>query len=53
VRGGEVCIREFWRKKPPQRPSKLDPFKPVIDKFLRADLDAPRRRRSSVRGKKK
>lgn len=37
------------RKKPPPRPSKLDPFKPVIDGILRADLDAPRKQRHTVK----
>lgn len=37
------------RKKPPPRPSKLDPFKPVIDEILRADLDAPRKQRHTVK----
>jgi transposase len=37
------------RKKPPPRPSKLDPFKPVVDEILRADLDAPRKQRHTVK----
>lgn len=37
------------RKNPPPRPSKLDPFKPVIDAILRADLDAPRKQRHTVK----
>jgi transposase len=37
------------RKKPPPRPSKLDSFKPVIDEILRADLDAPRKQRHTVK----
>ena len=36
------------RKKPPRRASKLDPFKPVIDEMLRADLDAPRKQRHTI-----
>ena len=36
------------RKELPPRPSKLDPFKPVIDEILRADLDAPRKQRHTV-----
>ncbi|MCA0252609.1 MAG: IS21 family transposase [Actinobacteria bacterium] len=32
----------------PQRPSKLDPFHPVIDDILVADLDAPRKQRHTV-----
>jgi hypothetical protein len=37
------------RKKPPPRSSRLDPFKPVIDQILWADLDAPRKQRHTVR----
>ncbi|MEV6971184.1 hypothetical protein AB0M47_39420 [Hamadaea sp. NPDC051192] len=37
------------RKEMPPRGSKLDPFKPVIDEILRADLDAPRKQRHTVR----
>jgi transposase len=37
------------RKPMPPRPSKLDPFKPVIDDILRADLDAPRKQRHTVK----
>jgi len=33
------------RKQLPPRASKLDPFKPVIDEILKADLDAPRKQR--------
>lgn len=33
----------------PPRPSKLDAFKPVIDDILRADLDAPRKQRHTVK----
>ncbi|MEU8109632.1 hypothetical protein AB0C18_38615 [Nonomuraea muscovyensis] len=36
------------RKKPPPRRSRLDPYKPVIDAMLRADLDAPRKQRHTV-----
>lgn len=36
------------RKEYPRRASKLDPFKPVIDEILRADLDAPRKQRHTV-----
>lgn len=32
----------------PSRPSKLDPFKPVIDEILAADLDAPRKQRHTA-----
>src|SRR5262245_22703630 len=37
------------RRPMPPRPSKLDPFKPVIDDILRADLDAPRKQRHTVK----
>nr|WP_307622942.1 IS21 family transposase [Nocardia lijiangensis] len=37
------------RKKYPSRASKLDEFKPVIDEWLLADLDAPRKQRHTVR----
>jgi hypothetical protein len=33
----------------PPRPSKLDPFKPIIDEILRSDLDAPRKERHTVK----
>ncbi|WP_234431318.1 hypothetical protein [Streptomyces sp. NRRL F-5053] len=36
------------RKKLPPRASVLDPFKPVIDEILRADLDASRKQRHTV-----
>jgi hypothetical protein len=36
------------RKKPRPRPTRLDPFKPVIDQMLRADLDAPRKERHTI-----
>lgn len=37
------------RKKPPPRKSRLDPFKPAVDQMLRADLDAPRKQRHTLR----
>jgi transposase len=37
------------RKKLPPRPSKLDPYKPIVDAILRADLDAPRKQRHTVK----
>lgn len=46
------AVASAWpqpRKKPPPRPSKLDPFKPLIDEILRADLDAPRKQRHTVK----
>ncbi|NBH10992.1 IS21 family transposase [Amycolatopsis sp. SID8362] len=46
------AVASAWpqpRKKPPPRPSKLDPFKPVIDEILRTDLDAPRKQRHTVK----
>ncbi|MDO0929765.1 IS21 family transposase [Streptomyces sp. TG1A-8] len=36
------------RKKLPPRATALDPYKPVIDGILRADLDAPRKQRHTV-----
>lgn len=36
------------RKKLPPRATGLDPYKPVIDEILRADLDAPCRQRHTV-----
>jgi transposase len=37
------------RKPMPPRPSKLDAFKPVIDDILRADLNAPRKQRHTIK----
>ncbi|WP_433479555.1 IS21 family transposase [Spirillospora sp. CA-142024] len=37
------------RKRMPPRRSRLDPFKPAVDQMLRADLDAPRKQRHTVR----
>jgi hypothetical protein len=37
------------RKPLPRRASVLDSFKPVIDEILRADLDAPRKQRHTVK----
>lgn len=37
------------RKKPERRSPRLDPFKKVIDEMLRADLDAPRKQRHTVK----
>jgi transposase len=37
------------RQKLPPRTSRLDPFKPAIDQMLRADLDAPRKQRHTVK----
>ncbi|MFJ4526213.1 hypothetical protein ACIP4Y_35755 [Streptomyces sp. NPDC088810] len=45
------AVDSVWpepRKKLPPRPTALDPFKPVIDEILRADLDAPRKQRHTV-----
>ncbi|MER5326904.1 IS21 family transposase [Streptosporangium roseum] len=46
------ALRQPWpepRKKMAPRPSRLDPFKPLIDEMLRADLDAPRKQRHTAR----
>jgi transposase len=48
----KTAISSVWpepRKKPRPRPTRLDPFKPVIDQMLRADLDAPRKQRHTVK----
>jgi transposase len=37
------------RRPLPPRPSRLDPFKPVIDEILWADLDAPRKQRHTAK----
>ncbi|WP_406291370.1 hypothetical protein [Embleya sp. NBC_00896] len=37
------------RKKLPPRVTRLDLFKPLIDRMLRADLDAPRKQRHTVK----
>ncbi|WP_220040878.1 IS21 family transposase [Streptomyces sp. NTH33] len=45
------AVDSVWpepRKKLPPRPTALDPYKPVIDGMLRADLDAPRKQRHTV-----
>ncbi|MFF7987777.1 hypothetical protein ACFZDK_53615 [Streptomyces sp. NPDC007901] len=45
------AVDSVWpepRKKPPPRPTALDPYKAVIDGILRADLDAPRKQRHTV-----
>lgn len=45
------AVESAWpepRKAMPPRGSRLDPFKPVIDEILRADLDAPRKQRHTV-----
>jgi transposase len=45
------AVDSVWpepRKKPPPRPTALDPYKPVIDELLRTDLDAPRKQRHTI-----
>jgi transposase len=37
------------RKRPPPRRSRLEPYRPAIDAMLRADLDAPRKQRHTVK----
>lgn len=37
------------RKPMPPRPSVIDPYKPLIDAILRADLDAPRKQRHTAK----
>ncbi|WP_433475889.1 hypothetical protein ACQPZP_01935 [Spirillospora sp. CA-142024] len=51
-RTAREALTSTWpqpRKRKPPRWSRLDPFKPVIDRMLRADLDAPRKQRHTVR----
>lgn len=46
------AVASVWpgpRKSVAPRPSKLDPFKPVIDEMLRTDLAAPRKQRHTVK----
>ncbi|GAA1993336.1 hypothetical protein [Kitasatospora viridis] len=46
------ALESAWpeaRKKLPPRQTRLDPFKPLIDRMLRADLDAPRKQRDTVK----
>ncbi|MGW7164231.1 hypothetical protein ACWGH3_02750 [Streptomyces sp. NPDC054884] len=38
------------RKKQAPRPTRLDPYKPVIDGMLEADLDAPPKQKHTVKG---
>ncbi|MFE0147914.1 hypothetical protein ACFWY5_12260 [Nonomuraea sp. NPDC059007] len=48
----EKALASVWpepRKSLPPRPSRLDPFKPLIDQMLRADLDAPPKQRHTAR----
>ena len=40
------------RKQLPPRASRLDPFKPVIDEILKADLDAPRKQAWDISGRR-
>ncbi|WP_369780716.1 IS21 family transposase [Streptomyces sp. R33] len=45
------AVDSVWpepRKQLPPRPTALDPYKPVIDGMLQADLDAPRKQRHTV-----
>ncbi|MFE2019130.1 IS21 family transposase [Streptomyces sp. NPDC059499] len=48
----QKALSSAWsepRKPLPPRATRLDPFKPLIDKILRADLDAPRKQRHTVK----
>lgn len=49
VREALGCAWPAPRKKLPPRTSRLDRFKPAIDAMLRADLDAPRKQRHTVK----
>lgn len=47
-----AALSSAWpaeRKKPEPRRTRLDLFKPVIDAWLRADLDAPRKQRHTAK----
>jgi hypothetical protein len=47
----QAALASAWpaqRAPYPTRASKLDPFKPVIDAILIADLDAPRKQRHTI-----
>ncbi|CAL9279395.1 hypothetical protein [Streptomyces sp. SudanB52_2052] len=46
------ALESVWprpRKELPPRPTRLDPYKPVIDEMLRVDLDAPRKQRHTAK----
>ena len=48
----EKALASVWpepRKPLPPRPSRLDPFKPLIDQMLRVDLDAPPKQRHTAK----
>ncbi|TDP31416.1 hypothetical protein [Nocardia ignorata] len=47
----QQALTSAWpteRKEYTPRPSKLEPFKPIIDAILLADLDAPRKQRHTL-----
>ncbi|CAM5740371.1 hypothetical protein SALBM311S_02691 [Streptomyces alboniger] len=51
-RAVKAAMESVWpepRKQLPPRKTRLDAFKPVIDQMLRADLDAPRKQRHTVK----
>jgi transposase len=46
------ALASVWpepRKKMAPRETRLDPFKALVDQILRADLDAPRKQRHTVK----
>ncbi|WP_432089801.1 IS21 family transposase [Streptomyces sp. bgisy095] len=48
----QKALTSAWpepRKKLPPRATRLDPYKPLIDEMLRADLDAPRKQQHTVK----
>ncbi|MEU1393601.1 MULTISPECIES: IS21 family transposase [unclassified Nonomuraea] len=48
----QKALASAWptpRKKPQSRPSRLDPYKSLIDQVLRTDLDAPRKQRHTTK----
>ncbi len=47
-----AALNSAWpepRKAPPKRGSRLDPYRAIIDGWLRGDLDAPRKQRHTAK----
>ncbi|MFE0254706.1 hypothetical protein [Streptomyces sp. NPDC059010] len=48
----QQALKSAWpqpRKKLPPRPTRLDPFKWLVDEMLRADLEAPRKQQHTAK----